>query len=333
MEKKELMRVIEALLMASSRPLSPNEMGKVIGDGQKPVPRKVLLEALAELARECEGKAYELVEVASGYRYQTRAEFSDWLAKLWEQKPARYSRAALETLALIVYRQPVTRAVIEDIRGVAVSTNIIRGFEDRGWIEVVGHKEVPGRPALYATTRAFLDDFNLRSLDELPELPQLRSASEVMAANAEEPLPTEGSAPPSEESAPPTEESAPPSEESAPPPEGSAPPSEESAPPPEESAPPTEESAPPSEESAPPSEESAPPSEESAPPSEESAPPPEESAPPPEESAPPTEESAPPTEESAPPTEESAPPTEESAPPPEESAPPTEESAPPPLAS
>lgn len=194
MDKKELMRIVEALLMASSRPLSLNEVSKVMSDGQKPPPRKLLLEVFSDLARECEGRAYELVEVASGYRYQTRSNFSDWLAKLWEQKPARYSRAALETLALIAYCQPVTRAVIEDIRGVTVSTNIIRGFEDRGWIEVVGHKEVPGRPALYATTHSFLDDFNLRSLDELPELPQLRSASNVMESNIDEP--TEGSVPP-----------------------------------------------------------------------------------------------------------------------------------------
>ena len=179
MDKQAMMRVVEALLMAADRPLNLNELSKIISDGNKPPPRKLLQEVLAGLERECAGHAYELKQVASGYRYQTRADFSGWLAKLWEQKPPRYSRAALETLALIAYRQPVTRAAIEEVRGVAVSTNIIRAFEDRGWIEVVGHKETPGRPALYATTRRFLDDLNLRSLSELPVLPELRNAADV----------------------------------------------------------------------------------------------------------------------------------------------------------
>jgi len=159
--------------MASPRPLQFNELAKLLAhDGQAP-DRATLGEALAALEDECAGRAVELTQVASGYRYQTREEYAPWLAKLWEEKPPRYSRALLETLALIAYRQPLTRAAIEEVRGVSVSTNTVRTLEERGWIEVAGHKETPGRPALYATTRAFLDDFNLRSLDDLPALAPL----------------------------------------------------------------------------------------------------------------------------------------------------------------
>ncbi|HHB12941.1 MAG TPA: SMC-Scp complex subunit ScpB, partial [Chromatiales bacterium] len=135
---------------------------------------------LEALAAECEGRGYELVEVASGWRYQVRKELGHWVLRLWEEKPPRLSRALLETLALIVYRQPITRAEIEQVRGVSVSSNIIRTLEELEWIRVVGHKEAPGRPALYASTRKFLDDFNLRSLSDLPSLAEFTEDAEVV---------------------------------------------------------------------------------------------------------------------------------------------------------
>lgn len=163
-------RVVEALLMASPRPLQFNELARLLThDGRAP-DRALLGETIAVLEAECAERALELTQVASGYRYQTREEYAPWLARLWEEKPPRYSKALLETLALIAYRQPITRAAIEDVRGVSVSSGTLRILEERGWIEIAGHKETPGRPALYATTRAFLDDLNLRSLDELPAL-------------------------------------------------------------------------------------------------------------------------------------------------------------------
>lgn len=173
-------RVVEALLMASPRPLQFNELAKLLARDGKAPDRATLGEALAALEAECAGRAVELTQVASGYRYQTREEYAPWLAKLWEEKPPRYSRALLETLALIAYRQPITRAAIEEVRGVSVSTNTVRTLEERGWIEVAGRKETPGRPALYATTRAFLDDFNLRSLDDLPALAPLPDPQDML---------------------------------------------------------------------------------------------------------------------------------------------------------
>ena len=170
MDAVQMKKVVEALLMASPRPLQFNELAKLLAHDGKMPDRATLGEVLAALEAECDGRAVELRQVASGYRYQTREDYAPWLAKLWEEKPPRYSRALLETLALIAYRQPITRAAIEEVRGVSVSTGTVRILEERGWIEVAGYKETPGRPALYATTRAFLDDFNLRSLDELPAL-------------------------------------------------------------------------------------------------------------------------------------------------------------------
>lgn len=171
-EQQQIKLILEALLMTSDRPLSLKELAKILNKNDKKSSNDTLQAALTKLGEECASRAYELVETASGYRYQTRSDYAEWIAKLWEQRPPRYSRAALETLALIAYQQPITRAAIEDVRGVAVGTNIIRNFEDRGWIKVIGHKEVPGRPALYATTSVFLDDFGLSSLDGLPELPE-----------------------------------------------------------------------------------------------------------------------------------------------------------------
>lgn len=166
-------KVVEALLMASPRPLQFNELAKLLVHDGKAPDRALLGETIAALEAECAGRAVELTQVASGYRYQTREDYAPWLAKLWEEKPPRYSKALLEILALIAYRQPVTRAAIEEVRGVSVSSGTLRILEERGWIEIAGYKETPGRPALYATTRAFLDDLNLRSLDELPALAAL----------------------------------------------------------------------------------------------------------------------------------------------------------------
>lgn len=170
---QDLTRVVQALLLAAKEPLSLERIAAVFEEYQRPQPAK-LSEALAVLQQEAEGSSQELIEVAGGFRYQIKADYAPWVSRLWEEKPPRYSRALLETLSLIAYRQPVTRGEIEDVRGVSVSSQIIRTLEDREWIRVVGHREVPGRPALYATTRHFLDYFNLKSLNELPELDELR---------------------------------------------------------------------------------------------------------------------------------------------------------------
>ncbi|BBL75221.1 SMC-Scp complex subunit ScpB [Methylomagnum ishizawai] len=165
----ELKHIIEAALLAAGRPLSQAELLGLFGELEQPGP-EALQAALAALAEDCQGRPVELKQVATGYRLQVRAAFSPWLSRLFEERPARYSRALLETLAIIAYRQPVTRGEIEDIRGVAVNTGIVRTLLDRNWVQTVGHKEVPGRPALLATTRHFLDYFGLKSLSELPPL-------------------------------------------------------------------------------------------------------------------------------------------------------------------
>lgn len=165
----ELKLILEAALLAAGRPLTLAELENLFPEGERP-PRAEFQHALVELAHACADRPLELKQVASGYRLQVREEFSPWIGRLFEERPGRYSRALLETLAIVAYRQPVTRGEIEDIRGVAVSTGMVRTLLDRQWIQAVGHKEVPGRPALYATTRHFLDYFNLRSLAELPPL-------------------------------------------------------------------------------------------------------------------------------------------------------------------
>ena len=141
-------------------------------------PRAVVRAVLAEIEREAEGRGYELAHVASGYRFQVRQELSPWVSRLFDERPPRYSRALLETLALIVYRQPITRGEVEDVRGVSVSASIMRTLLERGWIRAVGQRETPGRPTMYGTTRAFLDYFNLRSLSELPPLDEIKSLIE-----------------------------------------------------------------------------------------------------------------------------------------------------------
>ena len=162
--------VLETALLTSQEPLTLPELSKLFDEK---LGSEVLHNVLEELRKDWQGEGVELVSVASGWRFRARPEYQKFLDRLNPQKPPRYSRAVLETLAIIAYKQPVTRGDIEDIRGVTVSSNIVRTLEMRGWIDVVGHREVPGRPALYATTKAFLDDLNLRSLEELPPLEDL----------------------------------------------------------------------------------------------------------------------------------------------------------------
>lgn len=169
MDQELLKKILEAALLAAGRPLSIEQMEDLFEDHERPS-RKEIRDTLDTLTQDCASRGYELKEVASGFRFQVRESLSGWVSHLWAEKPPRYTRAFLETLALIAYRQPITRAEIEDIRGVSVSTNIIRSLVEREWIRIVGHKEVPGRPALYATTRQFLDYFNLKTLDDLPAL-------------------------------------------------------------------------------------------------------------------------------------------------------------------
>jgi segregation and condensation protein B len=136
-------------------------------------------DVLQEIGRDCEGRGFELKQVASGYRFQVRSSYGEWVSRLWKEKPPRYSRALLETLALIAYKQPITRGDVEEIRGVAVSTNIMRTLLEREWVRIVGHRDVPGQPALYATTKSFLDYFNLRNLDELPSLSEIKDLTQA----------------------------------------------------------------------------------------------------------------------------------------------------------
>jgi len=177
----EAKRILEAALLASPEPLSLPDLKRLFDDQ---VGGDTLNNLLAELREDWEGRAVELVSLASGWRFQTRPEFQPFAEKLQPEKPPRYSRAVMETLAIIAYRQPVTRGDIEDIRGVGVSAQIIQTLENRGWIDVVGHRETPGRPALYATTRTFLDDLGLRSLQELPPLEEIAKTLQLEPAPA-----------------------------------------------------------------------------------------------------------------------------------------------------
>lgn len=174
MESERLKQILEAALLAAGRPLSLNDLEAMFADEAEAPGRDAIRAALAELADDWEPRCLALQQVASGWRAQVRSEFEPWLARLWEEKPPRYSRALLETLAVIAYRQPITRPEIEDIRGVSISTQIMRTLEEREWVRVVGHRDTPGRPAMYGTTRQFLDYFNLRSLDQLPPISEVR---------------------------------------------------------------------------------------------------------------------------------------------------------------
>lgn len=175
---KKVQNIVEAALLTAGRPLGIDQLRDLFEEHERPA-RQIMEHVLMLLGESCQGRGFELRKVASGYRFQVREDYAPWVGRLFEEKPQRYSRALLETLALIAYRQPITRGEIEDIRGVTVSSNIIRTLQEREWVRVVGHKDVPGRPAMYATTRQFLDYFNLTSLDEMPPLAEIRDLEEI----------------------------------------------------------------------------------------------------------------------------------------------------------
>ena len=175
MQVDQLRNIIEAALLAAGRSLNVVALENLFSEAECPQ-RDEINAALEDIEADCKGRGYELKRTGSGYRFQVRQELAPWIDHLWEEKPKKYSRALLETLALIAYRQPLTRGDIEQVRGVAVSSEIIRTLQDRQWVRSVGHRDVPGRPALYATTRNFLDDFNLQGLDQLPPLSEIRDS-------------------------------------------------------------------------------------------------------------------------------------------------------------
>ena len=179
MEQDELQRILEAALLAYGKPLTLEKLqalficDSLAVDEQELPDEALILSALAAIQESCAGRGFELQQVSSGWRFRIRQSMAPWVSRLWQEKPPRYSRALLETLAIIAYRQPITRGDLEAIRGVAVSSSIINTLVEREWIKVVGQRDVPGRPSLYATTRQFLDYFNLQSLDQLPSLQEL----------------------------------------------------------------------------------------------------------------------------------------------------------------
>ena len=176
MERK-LSEILEALLLSASRPISIDDVVKVFED---PKPSKdEIRKALNQIDQDCLTRGIELKKIASGYRLQVKQSLSEYIAKLWEEKPQKFSKATLETLSLIAYKQPITRGEIEEIRGVAVGTQLIRGLMERGWVKIVGQRDVPGRPSLYSTTKEFLDYFGLQHLRELPELPSLPDLTSI----------------------------------------------------------------------------------------------------------------------------------------------------------
>ena len=179
MEQQQLKNIIEAILMSADKPLKVPEIEALFaGDSDMPT-RDDIRQALSELGEDYNNRGFELKQVASGFRIQVGQDYAQWVGRLWEEKPARYSRALLETIALIAYRQPITRGEIEEVRGVSVSSNIIKTLMEREWIKVLGHKDVPGKPALYGTTKAFLDYFNLKSLEELPTLAEIKDLDQI----------------------------------------------------------------------------------------------------------------------------------------------------------
>lgn len=178
MEQDKLKNIVEAALLAAQQPLTVAMLAALFAD-EEAVTHAELAQALEALGQDCEGRGVELIEVASGFRYQVREDVHAWVARLWSERQTRYSRALLETLALIAYRQPITRGEIEQIRGVSVASSIMRTLEEREWIRVVGYRDVPGKPALFGTTRNFLDYFNLKSLDQLPTLAEIRDLEDI----------------------------------------------------------------------------------------------------------------------------------------------------------
>lgn len=191
MNNDQLRKIIEAVLMTAGRSLDIAAFEGLFNETEKPEKDEIRA-TLEDIEADCGDRGYELKRTASGYRFQVRQELSPWIDRLWEEKPRKYSRAVLETLALIAYRQPVTRGDVEQVRGVAVSSEMIRTLQEREWVRTVGHRDVPGRPALYATTRKFLDDFNLASLSELPPLNEIRDLNHIngeLGLNPPEPSP------------------------------------------------------------------------------------------------------------------------------------------------
>lgn len=178
MDAEKLKNIVEAALLAAGRPLQIEQLLALFADHERPE-RAAVRAALEALQSDYAQRGIKLQEVASGWRIQVREEMAPWLSRLWQDRPARYSRALLETLALIAYRQPITRGEIEDIRGVSVSSNIMRTLTERGWIRIVGHRDVPGRPGMYATTREFLDYFGLKRLEDLPTLAEIRDLDSI----------------------------------------------------------------------------------------------------------------------------------------------------------
>ena len=179
MEIKKLKNILEAVLLAAEHSLTVIQLEVLFELDEERPTRDEIRKALHEMADDYESRGFELKQVASGFRLQVRQEFSDWVGRLWEEKPARYTRALLETMALIAYRQPVTRGEIEEVRGVSVSSNIIKTLLERDWIKVLGHKDVPGKPTLYGTTKEFLDYFNLQKLDQLPTLAEIKDLDSI----------------------------------------------------------------------------------------------------------------------------------------------------------
>jgi len=173
-----LRQILEAAILVSDKPMDVSHLEKLFDEKEKPH-RDEIRAALDEITTDCRDKGFELVKVSSGYRFQTKQSLSAWVSRVWEEKPKKFSRAMLETLVLIAYRQPTTRGDIESVRGVSVSSDIIRVLDERGWIRVVGHRDVPGKPELLATTKEFLDYFNLKSLDQLPSLAEIKDFTDV----------------------------------------------------------------------------------------------------------------------------------------------------------
>ena len=178
MELEQLKKIVEGALLASNTPLTVSQLDGLFDEGERPGP-SLIKQALASLDIDFKDRAIELSEVGSGYRIQVRTSLMPYVAKLWEDKPPRYSRALLETLAIIAYRQPITRGDIEQIRGVSISSTILRTLQERDWIKVIGHRDVPGRPELLGTTKAFLDYFNIKALSELPTLAEIKDLEDL----------------------------------------------------------------------------------------------------------------------------------------------------------
>ncbi len=214
---EQIRNIVEAALLAAGQSLTIDRLLALFAEEPAPPDRQQIRAALAHLGQQYQGRGVELRETGSGFRLQVRKEYSPWVGRLWEERPQRYSRALLETLAIIAYRQPITRGEIEEIRGVAVSSNIMKTLLEREWIRVVGHRDLPGKPGLYATTRQFLDYFNLKSLNELPTLAELRDLDEI-SAELENSAPETGQ---DEEQQPTTGENQPPRQEKPPSPAAS----------------------------------------------------------------------------------------------------------------